>query len=55
MSFYKAFKAFVKECIGTARDILLNGKGDIGELMRGFYVLSRKNHLLEKKRTSRLH
>lgn len=50
MSFYKAFKTFVRVKLGDVRDIFLNGQGDIGEFMRDFYALSRKNHLLEKKK-----
>ena len=49
ISFYKAFKTFVKVKITEARDVFLNQSG-VCEFMRSFYVLSRKKHLLEKKR-----
>jgi hypothetical protein len=50
MSFYKAFKTFIRVKIATVRNVFLNGGGDMTEFMRNFYVLSRKNHLLERKR-----
>lgn len=49
MSFYKAFKTFIHVKMAEARDVFLNGQGDIGEFMLNFYALSRKKHLLEKK------
>ena len=50
VSFYKAFKTFVQVKITQVRDICLNDQGDLGEFMRHFYLLSRKKHLLEKKK-----
>jgi len=50
MSFYKAFKTFVQSKLKEVRNIFLNGKGHVGEFMRNFYLLSRKKHLLEKKK-----
>ena len=50
MSFYKAFKTFMGIKLVQVRNIFLNGEGDIDEFMRKFYLLSRKHHLLEKKR-----
>jgi len=50
ISFYKAFKTFVQVKMKDVRNIFLNAQGNIDEFMRDFYLLSRKKHLLEKKK-----
>jgi hypothetical protein len=50
MSYYKAFKTFINVKIIEVRDVFLNGQGNIEEFMKNFYALSRKHHVLEKKR-----
>lgn len=50
VSFYKSFKTFVNIKMGEVRDVFLDRKGNITEFMRDFYSLTRKKHLLEKKK-----
>ncbi len=50
ISFYKAFKTFVRVNMAEARNVFLNHQGSVDEFMRNFYLLSRKKHLLEKKK-----
>lgn len=50
ISFYKAFKTFVRVKVKAVRNIFLNAQGHVGEFMQDFYALSRKKHLLEKKK-----
>lgn len=49
MSFYKAFKTFIRIKVVEVRNVFLNGEGNMSEFMYNFYALSRRNHLLEKK------
>ena len=53
ISFYKAFKTFVDVKLKQVRQVFLNGQGDVSEFMEDLYLLSRKKHLLEKKKNKR--
>ncbi len=50
VSFYKSFKSFVGIKMREVKDVFLDRKGNIAEFMRDFYSLTRKKHLLEKKK-----
>jgi hypothetical protein len=52
LSFYKSYKTLITVKMSELRDIFLLGNGTIGSLLRGFYAISRTNHLLEKKKGS---
>jgi len=50
ISLFKAFKTFMKTKLTEVRSVFFNHQGSVKDFMREFYLISRKKHLLEKKK-----
>ena len=50
LSFYKSFKTFLNVKLSEVREVFLEGTGCIEDFLADFYVISKTNHLLEKKK-----